>query len=79
MAKFDESHLYALARGAHGEIFVGTSPDGKVYRIEGTDGKPEVYFDPQEKYIWALAVGPDGTLYVGTGTRGRIYRVTAKE
>jgi hypothetical protein len=77
LAKFNESHLYALARGARGEIFVGTSPDGKVYRM-GADDKPEVYFDPKEKYIWALAVGPDGMLYVGTGTRGRIYRVTAK-
>jgi hypothetical protein len=77
LAKFNESHLYALARGSHGEIFVGTSPDGKVYRIVG-NGKPEVYFDPQEKYIWALAVGPDGALYVGTGTKGKIYRVTAK-
>jgi sugar lactone lactonase YvrE len=77
VAKFNESHLYALAAGAHGEIYVGTSPDGKVYRV-GAEGKTEVYFDPGEKYIWALAVAPDGSLYVGTGTKGKIYRVTAK-
>jgi hypothetical protein len=76
LAKFDESHLYALAAGIHGEIYVGASPDGKVYRVDG-EGKTDVYFDPKEKYIWALAVAPDGTLHVGTGTRGRIYRVTA--
>lgn len=77
LAKFTESHLYAMALGAQGEIYVGTSPDGKVY-VVGADGKPVVYFEPKEKYIWALAVGPDGALYVGTGTKGKIYRVTAK-
>jgi len=77
LAKFDESHIYALALGPHGEIYAGTSPDGKVYGV-GSDGKPQVYFEPKEKYIWALAVGPDGALYVGTGTVGKIYRVTAK-
>jgi hypothetical protein len=76
LAKFDESHLYAMARGPHGEIYVGTSPDGKVYQVSA-EGKTKVYFDPQEKYIWALAVAPDGTLYVGTGTKGKIYRVSA--
>ena len=77
LAKFNESHLYALALGLHGETYVGTSPDGKVYQVAG-DGKAQVYFDPAEKYIWALAVAPDGTLYVGTGTKGKIYHVTAK-
>jgi hypothetical protein len=60
LAKFDESHLYAMALGPH----------------VGPEGKTQVYFDPKEKYIWALAAGPDGALYVGTGTRGKIYRVT---
>jgi hypothetical protein len=78
LAKFDESHLYALALGPHGDIYVGTSPDGKVYHV-GIDGKSEVWFDPKEKYIWALAAAPDGTIYVGTGTKGKIYRVTGKD
>jgi len=77
LAKFDESHLYAMALGPHGEIYVGTSPDGKIYQV-GADGKAQIYFEPKEKYIWALAVAPDGTLYAGTGTKGKIYRVTGK-
>ena len=77
LAKFDESHIYALAAGPHGDVFAGTSPDGKIYRVT-PDGKSEVWFEPKEKYIWALAVAPDGTLYAGTGTKGKIFRVTAK-
>ncbi|MCE0498726.1 MAG: WD40 repeat domain-containing protein [Methylacidiphilales bacterium] len=77
LAKFDESHVYALARGPDGEIYAGTSPDGKIYRV-GSDGKTEVWFEPKEKYIWALLAAPDGTLYAGTGTRGKIYRITGK-
>lgn len=77
LAKFDESHLYAMALGPHGEIYVGTSPDGKIYQVSAA-GKAEVYFEPKEKYLWALVVAPDGTLYVGTGTKGKIYRITGK-
>jgi hypothetical protein len=77
LAKFDESHIYALAAGPKGEVYAGTSPDGKIYRVS-SDGNMEVWFDPKEKYIWSLVVAPDGTLYAGTGTKGKIYRVTGK-
>src|SRR6185503_6427119 len=51
-------------------------PDGKVYRLT-SDGKSEVYFDPQDKYIWSLAILNDGSLAVGTGDNGKLYRVRA--
>ena len=78
LARFPESHIYALAAGLHGKIFAATSPNGKIYEI-GASGEAQPYFDPKETYIWSLAVAPDGTLYAGTGTKGRIYRVTARE
>ena len=36
-------------------VYAGTSPDGKVYRIE--NGKATEYFAPKARYIWSLAVG----------------------
>ena len=56
-----------------GALYAGTSPDGKVYRIE--NGKATEYFAPKARYIWSLAVGPDGALYVGTGDQGKVFRV----
>ncbi len=75
-AVFDatELDLHALATSKAG-VFVGSSPDGRVYRVTA-DGTSSIVFDPEEKYIWSLAAAPDDTLYVGTGEPGRIYKVT---
>ena len=66
-----------MAKNAKGEIFVGSSPDGKVYKL-GANGKFDVWFDPKAKYIWALLFGKDGALYAATGTEGKIYKITAQ-
>ena len=47
--------------GPDGRLYVGTSPDGKVYAVDGA-GKATAFFDPEEKYIWALAFDPRGRL-----------------
>ena len=54
---------------------MGTSPDGKVYRVSSS-GEKSVFFEPKTKYIWDLAVSSDGTLYVATGDKGQIFAVT---
>src|SRR5208282_1302521 len=64
----------AIAFDAKGTLYVGTSPDGKVYRVSAT-GEKSVFFDPKTKYIWDIAFGPDGTLYVATGDKGQIFAV----
>ena len=69
----DQPEIFALAVDRSGAVYAGTSPDGKVYRIE--NGKATEYFAPKARYIWSLAVGPDGALYVGTGEQGKIFRV----
>jgi len=78
-AKFPETHLYALAKNAHNEVFVGTSPDGKIYAL-GAGGRkpPKVWFDPKAKYIWALAFDKEGNLYAATGTEGKIFKITGE-
>ncbi|HET9794608.1 MAG TPA: hypothetical protein VFS34_09115, partial [Thermoanaerobaculia bacterium] len=67
-----ESEVTALAIGPDGAIYAGTSPHGKVYRIE--KGKSLPYFEPQAEYIWDLAFDR-GALFVATGVPGRIFRV----
>ncbi|HVR42545.1 MAG TPA: hypothetical protein VMS56_03785 [Thermoanaerobaculia bacterium] len=69
-----EPEIYAIAwhRGA---VYAGSSPYGKIYRIDPADGSVSVFFDPQEAYIWAIEPLSDGSLAVGTGVEGRIWKV----
>lgn len=71
-----ELEFHAVVTAPGQPIYAGSSPDGRVYRIErNAAGTSDTFFDPAEKYIWALTLGPDGALYVGTGDPGRVYRV----
>ncbi|HSY50640.1 MAG TPA: hypothetical protein VLC46_17680 [Thermoanaerobaculia bacterium] len=72
-----EPEIYALAFH-DGALYAGTSPNGKVYRIDPNDGKSTVFYDPKQAYIWALAFLPNGDLAVATGVDGKVFRVTPK-
>lgn len=69
-----EPEIYAIA-WRDGSLYVGTSPNGKVYRVDPESGKAAVFYDPKQAYIWAMAfVGND--LAVATGVDGKLFRVT---
>lgn len=70
-----EPEVFAVRAESDGVVFAATSPNGKVYRIEG--GAGEVFFDPQQLYVWDLARAADGRLLVATGTEGRLFAVDA--
>jgi hypothetical protein len=72
-----ELEVHALALGPDHRLYAGTSPEGKVYAIDG-DGKAETFYDPEEKYIWALAFDASERLIVATGLEGKLHRVDRK-
>jgi hypothetical protein len=72
--KAPEMEVHALAVDQADNLYVGSSPDGKVYRVS-PDGKSAVFFEPKTKYIWALAFDAAGNLYVATGDKGELFRV----
>ena len=72
-----EPEIYAIAF-RDGALYVGSSPEGKVYRVDPNDGKSAAFFDPKQAYIWAMAFLPDGSLAVATGVEGKLYRVSPK-
>lgn len=72
-----EPEIYALAFRDN-VLYVGTSPNGKVYRVDPGDGKATLFFDPKQAYIWALAFLGNGDLAIGTGVDGKLLRVTPK-
>ncbi len=69
-----EPTVFALAVDKRGVLYAATSPNGKIYKIEG-ETATEI-FDPKAQYIWSLALGPDGTIYAGTGPEGKIFSVS---
>ena len=88
-----ELGVQALRLGADGQMYVVTSPDGKVYRLgaagAGTAGADAtVVFDPAQtaekpKYLWDVVQaagsvpGKGGDLYVAAGGPAVVYRVPA--
>ena len=54
VAELDGVAIQAIAIDSRDRVYAATSPDGKVYRVDGT-AKPETFYDPKAKYIWALA------------------------
>jgi hypothetical protein len=71
----EELEVHAIVPAPGGGLFVGTSPDGKVYKVDAR-GTGTVFFDPADRYIWSLALDRAGNLFVATGDKGVIYKVT---
>ncbi len=69
------TYVWALARGAKGEIYAATGIEGKLYAIEadGSDGR--VLAEVKPKNLLCLAFGPEQMLYVGTDEDGLICRI----
>jgi outer membrane protein assembly factor BamB len=72
-----ESEVYGVAFH-DGALYAGTSPNGKVYRIDPESGTATVFFDPKQAYIWALHFMGNGDLAVATGVEGKLFRVSPK-
>jgi hypothetical protein len=68
-----QPEIFALASDSRGRLFVGTSPNGKVFLFE--NGMATEFFDPKATYIWSLKVAPDGVVYAGTGDQGKVFRI----
>src|ERR1051326_6610151 len=71
-----EPEIYAIAY-RNDALYVATSPNGKIYRVDPNDGKATPFYDPKQAYIWAIQFAPNGDLLVATGVEGKLFRVSA--
>lgn len=74
----DANYIFAIAVGKQGEIYLGTGPKGKIYRLDSSGKNCEVIAETIDKNILSLAVGADGLVYAGSDSRGLVYCVNPK-
>src|SRR5919205_3517262 len=68
-----EAEVYTVA-WHDGALYAGTSPNGKIYRVDPDAGKGTPFFDPKAAYIWAIDFSGNDLL-AATGVEGKLFRV----
>lgn len=63
-----------LAADEEGSVYLGTSPDGRIYRLPAGAEKPEAFARLPVDYIWNLA-WEEGRLWATTGLPAALYRI----
>jgi hypothetical protein len=72
----DAKYIFAITTDDKGNIYLGTGPEGKIYRFDPfSPGSTGLVYDSTDKNILSLVVGEDGFVYAGSDTRGLIYRI----
>jgi hypothetical protein len=71
-------YIFAIAVDRGGSIYLGTGPEGRIYRLDSLGKKPEMIYKSRDKNILSLAVGADGCIYAGSDTRGLVYKINTQ-
>ena len=79
-----ELEVLCLARDQQGNVYAGTAPNGKIFRIDAQGKGKELHSQNASgeaatdgtKFVLSLAAAPDGNVYAGTGPIGHILRIT---
>jgi len=74
----DANYIFAIALDDGGNIFLGTGPQGKIYKLDSLGRKSELIYGSRDKNILSLAAGRDGWIYAGSDSRGLIYRINPR-
>lgn len=68
-----ENEVTSLAVDETGNVYAGTVPEGKVYRLT-PEGKLRTVYEESKTPVYSLLCSPDG-VYVGTGAEGKIFLI----
>jgi len=69
-----ESFILSTARDAAGNTFLGTGPNGKLFRVDAA-GKGTLLADLAELNVSAVAVAANGDVFAATMPDGKVYRI----
>ena len=71
----DDKYIFAIALDNSGNIYLGTGPEGRVYRLDPSGKNSELIYDSLDKNTLSLAAGKDGFVYAGSDGRGLVYKI----
>src|SRR5438093_3500846 len=74
-ARLDAAHVWDIVEDRHGNLFVATGNEGKIFQV-APEGKVSVAYESQDTEVLCMALAGDGTIYAGTGPKGRILRLS---
>ncbi|MBA7639264.1 hypothetical protein ES703_46922 [subsurface metagenome] len=71
-------YIFAIAIGDDGNIYLGTGPQGRVFKLDSFGKEPQLLYDSRDKNILSLAIGTDGFVYAGSDDRGLVYKINPR-
>jgi hypothetical protein len=71
----DAKYIYSITLDNIGNIYLGTGPKGKIYKLDSLGKKSQLIYTSRDKNILSLLFGQDGFLYAGSDERGLIYKI----
>jgi hypothetical protein len=75
----DAKYIFAIAVDGAGNIYLGTGPQGKIYRLDSFGREPQLLYHSRDKNILSLAIGQDGFVYAGSDGRGLVYKINPRD
>jgi len=72
-------YIFAIAVDGAGNIYLGTGPQGKVYRLDSFGKEPQLIYDSRDKNILSLVIGQDSFVYAGSDSRGLVYKIDPRD
>ena len=75
----DAKYIYSIALDNTGNIYLGTGPKGKIYKLDSLGNKSQLIYTSRDKNILSLVAGQDGFLYAGSDERGLIYKINLRD
>jgi hypothetical protein len=71
----EDNYVFAITVDEVGNIYLGTGPKGRIYRLDPFGKNPQLIYTCRDKNILALAVDDEGYIYAGSDERGIIYKI----
>jgi outer membrane protein assembly factor BamB len=71
-------YIFAIALDQNNNIYLGTGPEGLLFRLDPFCQSPELIYDAQDKSLLSLAIH-DNTIYAGSDERGLVYKIDPEQ